>query len=103
MEPFGNPKGWLRNLILVCAFDRSWEHHMSRALLVLSAAAVVCASSFFALADEKGAITIAAARNDVVATQKLAAKQQEHEYRLYRHYRGYDETPSATIVSSHPA
>ena len=63
----------------------------------------ICASSFLALADEKGGIASAAARNDVVATQKLAAKQQEHEYRLYRHYRGYDETPSALIVSFHPA
>ena len=62
-----------------------------------------CASSFLALADEKGAIANVAARNDVVVTQKLAAKQQEHEYRLYRHYRGYDETPSAMIVSFHPA
>jgi hypothetical protein len=76
---------------------------MSRALLILSAAAVVCASSFLALADEKGAITHAVALNDVVATQKLAAKQQEHEYRLYRHHRGYDETPSAMIVFFHPA
>jgi hypothetical protein len=31
------------------------------------------------------------------------AKQQEREYRVYRHYRGYDETPSAMIVPSHPA
>jgi hypothetical protein len=76
---------------------------MSRALLILSAAAVVCASSFLALADEKGAITHAVALNDVVATQKLAAKQQEHEYRLYRHHRGYDETPSAMNVFFHPA
>jgi hypothetical protein len=76
---------------------------MSRALLILSAAAVVCASSFLALADEKGAIAHAVALNDVVATQKLAAKQQEHEYRLYRHHRGYDETPSAMIVFFHPA
>ena len=76
---------------------------MSRALLVLSAAAVVCAFSFLAVADEKGAIAIAVARNGVLATQKLAAKQREHEYRLYRHHRGYDETPSAMVVSSHPA
>jgi hypothetical protein len=75
---------------------------MPRAALFLSAAAIVCASSFLALADEKGAIANAAARSDVVATQKLAAKQREHEYRLYRHYRGYDETPSAMIVPAHP-
>jgi hypothetical protein len=75
---------------------------MSRAPLVLSAAAIFCASSFFALVDQKGAIANAVARNDSVATQKSAA-QQEREYRLERHYRGYDETPSAMIVSSHPA
>ncbi len=75
---------------------------MSRAPLVLSAAAIFCASSFLALADQKGAIANAVARNDSVATQKSAA-QQEREYRLDRHYRGYDETPSAMVVSSHPA
>ena len=74
---------------------------MSRALLVLSA--IFCASSFFALADQKGAIANAVARNDSVAAQKSGAKQQEREYRLNRHYRGYDETSSAMIVSSHPA
>jgi hypothetical protein len=89
-------------VILVPAFDRSWEHNMSRAPLVLSAAVIFCASSFLALADEKGAISSAVARNDVVATQKSAAKQREHEYRLYRHYGGYDEAPSAVIVSAHP-
>jgi hypothetical protein len=76
---------------------------MSRAALVLSAAAIFCASSFFALADQKGAIAKAVARNDSVAAQKSGAKQQERQYRLDRHYRGYDETPSAMIVSSHPA
>jgi hypothetical protein len=76
---------------------------MSRAPLVLSAAAIFCASSFFALADQKSAIANAVARNDSVAAQKSGAKQQEREYRLDRHYRGYDETPSAMIVSSHPA
>ena len=74
---------------------------MSRALLVLSA--IFCASSFFALADQKGAIAKAVARNDSVAAQKSGAKQQERQYRLDRHYRGYDETPSAMIVSSHRA
>jgi hypothetical protein len=43
----------------------------------------------------------AAARSEAAAMQKSAAKKQEHEYRLYRH-RGYDETPLAMIVSSHP-
>jgi hypothetical protein len=74
---------------------------MSRALLVLSA--IFCASSFFALADQKGAIANAVARNDSVATHKSGAKQQERQYRLERHYPGYDETPAAMIVSSHPA
>jgi hypothetical protein len=76
---------------------------VSRAPLVLSAAAIFCASSFLAVADQKGAIANAVARNDLVASQKLAAKQQEREYRVYRHYRGYDETPSAMIVSPPPA
>jgi hypothetical protein len=75
---------------------------MSRAPLVLSAAAIVCASSFLALADERSAISRAIERGEAAATQKSAATRQEHEYRLYRHYRGYDETPSAMIVSSHP-
>ena len=74
---------------------------MSRALLVLSA--IFCASSFFALADQKGAIANAVARNDSVATHKSGAKQQERQYRLDRHYRGYDERPAAMIASSHPA
>jgi hypothetical protein len=76
---------------------------MSRASLVLSAGAIFCASSFFALADQKGAIANAVARNDSVAIQKSGAKHQERQYRLDRQYRGYDETPSAMIVSSHPA
>ena len=76
---------------------------MSRAPLVLLAAAIFCASSFFALADQKGAIANAVARNDSVATQKSGAKQQERQYRLERHYRGYDERPAAMIASSHPA
>ena len=74
---------------------------MSRAPLVLSAAALFCASSFLALADGRGAIANSAAQGDSVAIQKSAAKQQEREYRLHRHYRGYDEAPSAMIVSSH--
>ena len=74
---------------------------MSRALLVLSA--IFCASSFFALADQKGAIANAVARNDSVATHKSGAKQQERQYRLDRHYRGYAERPAPMIPSSHPA
>ena len=65
---------------------------MSRAPLVLSAAAIFCASSFLALADERGAISSAAERGEIAALQKSAAKKQEHEYRVYRHYRGYDES-----------
>ena len=75
---------------------------MSRAPLVLSAAAIFCASSFLALADERSAISSAVERSETATMQKSAAKKQEHEYRVYRHYRGYDETPWATIASSHP-
>jgi hypothetical protein len=75
---------------------------MSRAPLVLSAAAIFCASSFLALADERSAISSAVVRSETAAMQKSAAKKQEHEYRLYRHYPGYDEMPSARIVSSRP-
>jgi hypothetical protein len=75
---------------------------MSRAPLVLSAVAIFCASSFLALAVERSAISSAAERSEVAAIQRSAAKKQEHEYRLYRHYRGYDETPSAMVVSSRP-
>jgi hypothetical protein len=74
---------------------------MSRAPLVLSAVAIFCASSFLALADERGAVASAVAKADSVAIQKSAAKQQELEYRLSRHYRGYDEAPSAMIVAPH--
>jgi hypothetical protein len=90
-------------VILVRAFERSQEQHMSRALLVLSAAAFVCASSFLAVADQKSATANAVARNEVAVAQKSTAKQQRREFRVYRHYRGYDETPSAMIVSSNPA
>ena len=73
---------------------------MSRAPLVLSAAAIFCASSFLALADERSAISSAVERSEIAVIQKSPAKKQEHEYRLYRYYRGYDEKPSAMIVSS---
>ena len=76
---------------------------MSRAPLVFSAAAIFCASTFLALVDEGSAISSAAKRSEIAALQKSAAKKQAHEYRLYRRYRGYDEAPSAMIVSSHPA
>jgi hypothetical protein len=73
---------------------------MSRAPLVLSAAAIFCVSSFLAVADERSAISSAVERSETATMHKSAAQKQEYEYRLYRHYRGYDETPSATIVSS---
>ena len=73
---------------------------MSRAPLVLSAVAIFCACSFLALADEKGAIASAVESGGSAA--KSAAKQRQHDYRSYRHYRGYDETPAATIDSPHP-
>lgn len=75
---------------------------MSRAPLVLSAAAIFSASSFLALADEKGVIAGAMQSGARAAIQKSEAKQREHEDRLYRHYRGYDEAPSAMVVSAHP-
>jgi hypothetical protein len=75
---------------------------MSRAPLVLSAAAIFCASSFLALADQRSAISSAVARSETVAIQRSASEKQEREYRRYRHYRGYDETSSALMISSHP-
>jgi hypothetical protein len=75
---------------------------MSRAPLVLSAAAIFCASSFLALADEKGVIASAMESGARAAIQKSEAKQREHGDRLYRHYRGYDEAPSAMIIPAHP-
>jgi hypothetical protein len=41
-------------------------------------------------------------RSETAAMQQSTAKNQQHDYRLHRHYRGYDEAPSAMIVSSHP-
>jgi hypothetical protein len=69
---------------------------MSRAPLVLSAAAIFCASSFLALADEKGAIASAMESGRSAAIQKSAAKQRQHDYCPYRHYRGYDEGPAVS-------
>jgi hypothetical protein len=76
---------------------------MSRAPLVLSAAAILCASSFLALADQRNAISSAAQMGEIATMQKSAAKKQEQDYRVYRHYRGYDEAPSAMIASYPPA
>jgi hypothetical protein len=67
---------------------------MSRAPLVLSAAAIFCASSFLALADESGAIASAVESGRSAAIQKSAAKQRQHDYHPCRHYRGYDEEPA---------
>jgi hypothetical protein len=61
---------------------------MSRAPLFLAAAAIFCGSSYLALADGGSAI-VRVAKSDSVTLQK-SAKQQEREYRLSRHYRGYD-------------
>jgi hypothetical protein len=72
---------------------------MSPAPLILSAAAIFCASSFLALADEQVAIGNAVAS---VAFQNAVPHQQRHDYPQYRHYRGYDEAPSAMVVSSNP-
>jgi hypothetical protein len=69
---------------------------MSRAPLILSAAAIFCASSFLALADERVAIGNAVAS---LAFQNAVPHQQRRDYPKYRHYRGYDETPSAMAVS----
>ena len=73
---------------------------MSRAPLILSAAAIFCASSLLALADEGRAIGRAMESGANVEIQKSAAK---HGYRSYRHYHGYDEAPSAMVIASHPA
>jgi hypothetical protein len=76
---------------------------MSRAPLVLSAAAIFCTSSFLALTDEEGVIARAMESSARAAIQKSAAKQREHGDRVYRRYRGYDEVPSAAAtVSAHP-
>lgn len=73
---------------------------MSRAPLILSAAAIFCASSYLALADEQRAI---ATRLESAAIANSANSRARHHYHPARHYRGYDESPSATIVSSHAA
>lgn len=75
---------------------------MSRAPLILSAAAIFCASTFLAVIDEKATIASEAARAESTATQKLAARQRQHDHGWYRHYRGYDELPSAMVASAHP-
>ena len=64
---------------------------MPRAPLVFSAVAIFCASSLLALADEKSAITRAMESGGSAAIQKSTPKQRQHDYRSYRHYRGYDE------------
>ena len=74
---------------------------MSQAPLVLSAA-IFCASSLLALADERGVIASAMESGARAAIQKSEARQREHGDRVYRHYRGYDEAPSAMIVPAHP-
>jgi hypothetical protein len=71
---------------------------MSRAPLFISAATIFCASSYLALADERAAIATAAA----TAMENAVPHQPRQDYPQYRHYRGYDEAPSAMVVSSHP-
>jgi hypothetical protein len=83
-----------RSVILVRAFDKQKEHTMSRAPLVLSAAAIFCVSSVLALADEKGAIASVVESGRGAAIQKSAAEQRRHGHYAYRHYRGYDEGPA---------
>jgi hypothetical protein len=75
---------------------------MPRAPLVLSAIGIFCASSYFALADERGAIANAAARDGSTIVQRSAAKHR-HDVRGYRRDRGYDESSSVTIISAHGA
>jgi hypothetical protein len=64
---------------------------MSRAPIVLASVAIFSVSSFFALADEKAAIASAVQSERRAAIQKSAARQAERDYRVYRHYRGYEE------------
>jgi hypothetical protein len=67
---------------------------MTRAPLVLSTAAIFCVSSFLALADERGAVVRAEQSGRTAVIQKSGNKQRQHEYRSYRHYRGYDDGPA---------
>jgi len=76
---------------------------MSRPPLFLSAVAIVCVSTFVAVTDQKGAIANAVLRSDGAVSHKWTAREQERAYGLDRHYRGYEERPSAMIASSHPA
>ena len=71
---------------------------MSRAYLVLSAAAIFSASTFLALADEKRVLASAMESGARAANQKSDAKPREHGDRAYRHYRSYDEALSAMIA-----
>ena len=83
---------------------------MSRELLVLSAAAMFCASSSLALANEQGAITggVGGAAVGAVVGGPVGAvvgglggaaignsmtNHHRHYYHPYRHYHGYYEEP----------
>jgi hypothetical protein len=70
---------------------------MSRAPLILSAAALFCASSYLALADERVAIGSAAT---LAVIQHAIPHEKRQDYPQYRHYRGYDESRSAMAVSA---
>ncbi len=75
---------------------------MSRAPIILSVVAIFSASSFLALADEKGVVASAMENGARAAVQKSEARQRLHGDRVYRRYRSY-EAPSAMIVPAHPA
>lgn len=75
---------------------------MSRAPLVLSAAAIFCASSFLAVTDERVTIANGMARGESAAAEKLADRQRQHDHGLSRHYKGYDEPPAAMVATAHP-
>ena len=70
---------------------------MSQAPLILSAVALFCASSYLALADERIAIGSAATLAVIPHAIPLEKRQ---DYPQCRHYRGYDESPSAMAVSA---
>ena len=69
---------------------------MSQAPLILSAVALFCASSYLALADERVAIVSAAAS---AVIERAIPYEKRQDYPQYRHYRGYDESPSAMAFS----
>jgi hypothetical protein len=75
---------------------------MPRAPLVLSAIGIFCASSYFALVDERSAIAKAAAR-DGSTTVRTSGVKHRHDVRGHRRERGYDQRASVVIISAHGA